>query len=82
MYFPIPIPFDNEYPVILNLWEPLTVSVIDVDDDVAGAEEGDAGDEFEEGRDVSRIILPMREKQEMNRKQCVETEIRVRLLRI
>ena len=71
MYFPIPIPFDNEYPEILNLWEPLTVSVIDVDEVVAGPVEGDAGDEFEEGLDVSLRILHIREVNQ-NQQQCVE----------
>lgn len=61
MYFPIPIPFDNEYPVILNWCEPFTVSVIDVDDVVAGAEEGDGNEELEVGLEVSLRILPMRE---------------------
>lgn len=72
MYFPTPIPFDNEYPVILNRCEPLTVSVIDVDDVVAGPEEGVPGDEVEEGLDVSLRILPMREQ------QCVEIRVRLR----
>ena len=29
--FPIPIPFESEYPEMLNRWDPFTVSVIDVD---------------------------------------------------
>lgn len=61
MYFPIPIPFDSEYPVILNRCDPLTVSVNDIDDVVAGgADDGDADDEqFENGLADSLRILPM-----------------------
>lgn len=31
MYFPMPNPLDNEYPVILNWWEPFVVSVTEVE---------------------------------------------------
>jgi len=69
MYFPIPIPFESEYPVILNLCEPLMVSVIDVEEVVDGIEGGDGDeddddDEFEDGLVVSRRILPIREPRE------------------
>lgn len=37
------------------------MSVIDVDDVVAGAEEGDGDDELEDGLEVSLRILPIRE---------------------
>lgn len=60
MYFPIPIPFESEYPVILNWCDPLTVSVTDVDEVVAGAAEGYADEEFADGFAFSRRILPMR----------------------
>lgn len=73
MYFPIPIPLDSEYPVILNWWEPLTVSVIDVDEVVAGSEEEDGWAELEEdGLAVSRRILPMREPPYRDRDRWVK----------
>ena len=74
MYFPIPIPFDSEYPVILNRCDPLTVSVNDVDDVVAGgADNGDADDDeqFENGLAVSLRILPMRNAS-LDSSNCLE----------
>lgn len=51
MYFPISIPFDNEYPAILNSWYLLTVSVLDVDVIIAGSDE-------EDDFDISQIKPP------------------------
>ena len=42
--FPIPIPFESEYPEMLNRWDPFTVSVIEVDVVVVGVEQDE--DEF------------------------------------
>ncbi|KAI6683742.1 hypothetical protein NL676_029655 [Syzygium grande] len=39
LYLPIPIPFDSEYPLIWKRWEPLMVSVIDVDEEEGEDEE-------------------------------------------
>lgn len=59
-YFPIPIPLDKEYPLILNWCVPFTVSVIDVDEVVVGAGEDEvAGDEEEDGLEASITTLPI-----------------------
>lgn len=61
MYFPIPIPFDREYPEILNWWDPLTVSVTDDEEVVAGVEDGHGDEKLaKDGLDVSRRTFPMR----------------------
>lgn len=54
MYFPIPSPFDNEYPVILNWWDPLTVSVTEVDVVVCGGQDDEEDGFDDDGFEVSR----------------------------
>ena len=40
------MPFESEYPEILNWWDPFTVSVIEVDVVVVGVEQEEDEDEF------------------------------------
>jgi hypothetical protein len=56
MYFPIPIPFSSEYPVILKWCEPFTVSVTDVE---GGRRKGDE-DEEEQGEAGLELRLSLR----------------------
>lgn len=58
MYFPIPIPFKREYPVILNRWDPLMVCVREVDVVIDGTEEDDDDVDDDEGLDVPLQTLP------------------------
>lgn len=53
MYFPTPIPFEREYPVILNWCDPLMVWVTEVD-----VEDAEDDEEDDEGLDVPLQTLP------------------------
>lgn len=49
MYFPTPSPLESEYPAILKWWDPLTVSVMEVEAVSEGVEEEKEDEEEEDG---------------------------------